>query len=105
MTENEFIDWFYGTSKHDTEGIDGGSYEFTVDGYRFVTRPARNGNYCTLYDVSGDRRACAQWSEKADLAHGIIDEYGKLSGLNDKSIQTWVRVEQMCRNYAEGAKE
>lgn len=50
-------------------------------------------------------RTCAQWSEKADLAHGIIDEYGKLSGLNDKSIQTWVRVEQMCRNYAEGAKE
>lgn len=50
-------------------------------------------------------RTCAQWSEKADLAHGIIDEYGKLSGLNNKSIQTWVRVEQMCRNYAEGAKE
>jgi hypothetical protein len=47
-------------------------------------------------------RTCAQWSKKADLAHRIIDEYGKLSGLNNKSIQTWVRVEQMCRNYAEG---
>ena len=58
MTENEFIDWYYGKAEHETEVIDGGSYEFTVDGYKFVTRPARNGNYCTLYDVSGDRRAC-----------------------------------------------